>query len=455
MSVGVNYAPAIGVGLNPAYVDAMLAILNTTPAPTSTSQIVINVKDPAYGAVGDGVTNDSAAIALAMAAVNVIGRAARLYFPSGTYKCDGVNLTVDGTGVEFSPGAVLLARTTNVSLLKISASRCVVFGGGQLNGNFLAGTDGLALVPANESDHATQVNQNYNFVSSLRVVACDNQVRMRCGPGTLTGDSGCWYNTLVGVRMEGTGLRGLWLQSPVTNAGGGASAGSPVNRNTFVKVTAGNLLNVGLQIDAGSTNDFHGFAAEGIISGATPLATPTGLYIAATDAVSGASNLYNRFFSYSAEANTRDIFNDSPSTEFFAVSADPAKLAGAFPKGAIFLSAQGTLEPNLLPTLRAQYVQTEGATTGVIANGANFTITLTTTKFPMLLMISQNVDLRKARLLLVAGDDAVNVTVNTILDTSAGLIAVAATGAKTIQVTNNMGAGGNYSWGVLMLGKIV
>jgi hypothetical protein len=49
----------------------------------------IDVTDPAYGATGDGTTDDTAAIALAVAAVNAAAVGAVLYFPTGTYKTSG------------------------------------------------------------------------------------------------------------------------------------------------------------------------------------------------------------------------------------------------------------------------------------------------------------------------------------------------------------------------------
>lgn len=48
---------------------------------------VINVKDPVYGAVGDGVANDTAAIAAAYAACPAGGT---LYFPNGFYVTDAI-----------------------------------------------------------------------------------------------------------------------------------------------------------------------------------------------------------------------------------------------------------------------------------------------------------------------------------------------------------------------------
>jgi len=53
------------------------------------TRISINVKD--YGAVGDGVTNDSAAINAAIAALPASN--AVLYFPAGVYRCGTVTIT--------------------------------------------------------------------------------------------------------------------------------------------------------------------------------------------------------------------------------------------------------------------------------------------------------------------------------------------------------------------------
>lgn len=55
---------------------------------------VINVKDPAYGAVGNGSTNDAAAVAAALAAGAAAG--ADVFFPPGTYKMNS-GITWDAT----------------------------------------------------------------------------------------------------------------------------------------------------------------------------------------------------------------------------------------------------------------------------------------------------------------------------------------------------------------------
>jgi hypothetical protein len=62
---------------------------NLSSAFASVSGIFVNVKDPAYGAVGDGVTDDSTAInnAILAAAGGIV------FFPVGTYSVNALNLT--------------------------------------------------------------------------------------------------------------------------------------------------------------------------------------------------------------------------------------------------------------------------------------------------------------------------------------------------------------------------
>ena len=61
----------------------------------------VNVKDSPYFAKGDGVSDDTSAIQLALNAVMSIGGA--LYFPTGTYLISGT-LTINGTVVVFGDG---------------------------------------------------------------------------------------------------------------------------------------------------------------------------------------------------------------------------------------------------------------------------------------------------------------------------------------------------------------
>ncbi len=92
------------------------------------SGIFVNVKDPQYGAVGDGVTSDTTAIANAIAEANSIG--AVVIFPPGTYLCGQVTIaaanfcllgfgqaTIRGTS---SGGSIFVPTDTNPGVRIIS-----------------------------------------------------------------------------------------------------------------------------------------------------------------------------------------------------------------------------------------------------------------------------------------------------------------------------------------------
>ncbi|MEU4236046.1 glycosyl hydrolase family 28-related protein [Actinoplanes sp. NPDC026619] len=93
-----------------------------------TTELLINVKDPQYGAAGDGRTDDTAAIqaALDAAAPNPIGgRAGRVYLPPGDYLVGplviGQRVTLEGAGLATrltfkagaGPRAVLITNAQN------------------------------------------------------------------------------------------------------------------------------------------------------------------------------------------------------------------------------------------------------------------------------------------------------------------------------------------------------
>lgn len=81
------------------------------------SGLIINVKDPTYGAVGDGVTDDTTAILAAETAA--AGKP--VYFPPGTYKVTTLSLSSSnlnwfGAGV----GASIISGTTSTNLIGLT-----------------------------------------------------------------------------------------------------------------------------------------------------------------------------------------------------------------------------------------------------------------------------------------------------------------------------------------------
>lgn len=82
------------------------------------------VTDPAYGAVGDGSTNDTAAINLAIAALNSAGGGV-LYFPHGTYLCSSALTAITVPCVVQGDGAAPISNYmagTGSNVLQSSAT---------------------------------------------------------------------------------------------------------------------------------------------------------------------------------------------------------------------------------------------------------------------------------------------------------------------------------------------
>ncbi|HXC18127.1 MAG TPA: glycosyl hydrolase family 28-related protein, partial [Holophagaceae bacterium] len=91
------------------------ATINATCAPAPTSSTTVSVKDAAYGAKGDGVTDDTAAIQKAVNAIG--GTGGTVTVPDGTYMVNAltsINLQSNMT-FALSSGATLKAITNSAS----------------------------------------------------------------------------------------------------------------------------------------------------------------------------------------------------------------------------------------------------------------------------------------------------------------------------------------------------
>lgn len=77
-----------------------------------------------FGAVGDGVANDTVAFQAALDAGGIV------YVPNGTYLLDEITMDVDATTFWGTPGAVLKLNSvsSDINLVKVNAENCVVRG---------------------------------------------------------------------------------------------------------------------------------------------------------------------------------------------------------------------------------------------------------------------------------------------------------------------------------------
>lgn len=90
---------------------------NMSSAFPSFAGMFFNVKDPAYGAVGDGVTDDTTAISAATTAAN----GGIVFFPPGTYKI--TSLTLGGANINWlgsGDGVSIISGLTGTNLLALS-----------------------------------------------------------------------------------------------------------------------------------------------------------------------------------------------------------------------------------------------------------------------------------------------------------------------------------------------
>jgi len=198
------------------------------------TQSVYNVK--AFGAVGDGTTDDTAAI---FSAISAAGSGDTIYFPPGTYLTSGFSVTdkalrLVGAGVEASiikgseaTGQVFLSNGTNIRSeirdLTIDA------GGSGMHGMVLNGF-------------------GYGLIQNVRVVdACDG-IALGAGSG---------YSTIKKVLIQDSSCYGVYIT--------GDSTGEVTLEDVRIKSeNAATTTTAGIYIDKTTVVDLGGFYLRGV-----------------------------------------------------------------------------------------------------------------------------------------------------------------------------------------------
>lgn len=318
----------------------------------------VSVKD--FGAVGDGVVDDTSSFANAITALRAAG-GGTLNIGSGSFLLNGVAgadgiltgivvpyLSANGTDARIrivgeGKATLLLAGSNGMIIARYSDSH-----GGIENvtfsGNGKTGVKALAVVPESITQTVSVVNQLYNVFRNIYILNTAEAIWLKPGPRVTAVDSGCWYNKFEDFEILSC-TRAIWLDS-------GSTAGPMNTRNKFINVRGGQTgMNTGLQINGGATNTFYGCDFEGIDSGVTPNTTPTAVKILMSDAW-GQSNDDNQFYATFNEANTRDLDNANSSTIIIGGYWIATKFGGGAVIPRILLGGDPSLMPVVIPGLR-------------------------------------------------------------------------------------------------------
>lgn len=240
--------------------------------------VVFNVKDPAYGATGDGVTDDTTAILAANTAAN----GGPVFFPAGTYKMttatlSGANINWFGAGA----GASIISGISSTNLIALSDNTST----GWKNFRNLSFTSSGAytrLFALEESQNTTFRNCVFdasqcsgdavelNAAAGLsKVVVTDCDFTLGASTGTAIQNSAATGRRSITVTGTSftvpSGFTGRVLRGPDFNVRGCRFDGSAVDAGTYRWVDAEDLSSVGKYVGNFVGNKFIDGGSEGFV----------------------------------------------------------------------------------------------------------------------------------------------------------------------------------------------
>ena len=271
----------------------------------------VSVKD--FGAVGDGFTDDDAAIGTALLAGKTI------IFPEGDYLTGGVTITQNYQRVIFQGDVSLVAKQANVRLFKQVASYSRHEGTFRCDSNGQTGTIGLYVGPLDETSTVTQVFQWANVLPGV-IGDTDLQDCVVLQNGAAASE--CAGNIFPLVDANGA-RRGVHLKPPADSGATYTPKGNLFHlvRGSRSEITTNTLIH----IESGNRNTFQHVEAVDVANGSTPSTTPTAIRFDNECPSTSIDNEHNTVISGYAEGCTRDIECASRDNNFVGFDFDFGK----------------------------------------------------------------------------------------------------------------------------------
>lgn len=300
--------------------------------------LVYNVKSPAYGAVGDGVTNDQSAIAAAMAAAVAAGGGI-VFFPKGTYRITTAIVwsplvSIAGVGMDLS---ILSIDAASESILRFTAANTsdtptrvvgMAFQAAQANS-----TTEIELTSAGafvEFDHCAFAKSTNS--TGLSITVGHASARLRCIECHFN-----WRSTTIGVYQSTVQAASVLFERCRATAQTAASfngdvfltRGTTEFRDCVIDYSASVVAGTSRIIDVNNSSDF--LSVTGCRFNGVGGATITGIDLVADSFVVARSNYFNAVTARYAIASgvilggfleLRAAARDSGSGTAYTVTAD-------------------------------------------------------------------------------------------------------------------------------------
>jgi len=227
---------------------------------------VVNVKD--FGAVGDSVTDDTAAI---QAAVNYgSSNKKSVYIPSGTYLVNGISGSdsyLNGILIPFNTvntdpslgieifgdfgSTVIKANSNNIIAIRVSRNyvtiRDII-----IDGNGKTGCTGIGIVPESTTQTTTLVSQSYVNIENCGIQNCTQGIWIKPGPTVGGSDSGCFYHYISKIRFYNNSKH--ILCDPASGVSGNRITRSVFLHCNMFQGTDGVVIEKGTELDFISCN---------------------------------------------------------------------------------------------------------------------------------------------------------------------------------------------------------